>query len=273
MSKKSFKHLPLAILIVVIILLLLHIFDVGNLNIDNTTILLIIILLLVPFSGSLRKIKFGEFEAEIDAAEVKKIESEVKELPAEEVPAPYEINETIDSIFSVFDDDHVLALAKLRIELEKIVFKILLTSDEGEEKKVSLSTAIRFLVKKELVSQQIIAPLQDVIAICNRAIHGEEVKKETAESIINIGIDLLKKLHGSFYETISKPTKSEQLSPRERDDYTKATYHVTTVVPLKDEPYLNRYIFNQEQLDQFLDGYDEFAEFLVEIKKINNKVG
>lgn len=238
-------------------------------NIDNTTILLTLILLLIPFSGSLKKIKFGDFEAEIGREEVKKLESEVKDLPEEETPAPYEINETIDHIYTVLEDDHVLALAKIRIEFEKIIFKLFTISGENDDQKITLSAAIRLLAKKEVINQQIVAPLKDVIAICNRAIHGEEVSKQTAESIIDIGIDLLKKLHRSYYETISNPVKTTPLSPAERDTYIAATYEVSTVIPLNDEPYLNKYVFNQEQLDQFLEGYDEYAEFLVEVKRVN----
>lgn len=48
----------------------------------------------------------------------------------------------------------------------------------------------------------------------------------------------------------------------------EALYEVTTVVPLVEKPYLSKRTLNQEQLDQFLEGYNEFAEFIVEVRKL-----
>jgi|SRR3989344_3721725 len=267
-AKNLLKHLPWLAFFLVLVLLVLHLFNISFVTINNTTILLIVLLLLSPLSNSFKKIKWGDFEAEIEPAEVKKIESEVKKLPEDDSPKPYEINDTTESILSVLDQDHVLALAKLRIELEKVLSKILAATENGQGRQLSLSSILRRLEKSTAFDRQFISPIRNVIAIGNRAIHGEEVQKETAKNIVNIGIDLLQKLYRELYDLISKPTSSEAISVRERDEYLDSSYHVTTVVPLADEPYMNRYIFNQEQLDQFLENYDEFAEFLIEIKKI-----
>lgn len=269
MIKKFIRYIPYTIFLIVLILLVSHLFNLSSFNIDNTTILLIVLLFVAPLSGSLRKIKFGEFEAEIQPEEVKQIETEVRNLPQDENTPPYEINYTVEDIYSALQNDHVLALAKLRIELEKTIDKIILLRDANYHKK-SLQFAIRYLESKDIIDRKTIAPIKDVIAICNRAIHGEDVKKTTAESIVNIGVDLLKKLHKTYYELVSKPTNSEEITPGQRDNFANSKYHVTTVVPLVGGPYINRYIFNQEQLDQFLANYDEFAEFLIEIKKLDN---
>ena len=45
-------------------------------------------------------------------------------------------------------------------------------------------------------------------------------------------------------------------------------YKVKTVIPYVEEPIKNEYIFTQDELDNFLDNYNEFAEFLVEIKQL-----
>ena len=47
-----------------------------------------------------------------------------------------------------------------------------------------------------------------------------------------------------------------------------AKYEVVTVVPLVDNPYRSKRIVNQEELDDLLKGYEEYAEFLVSINKI-----
>lgn len=266
--KNLLKYLPWLTFFLVLALLLFHLFNVSFVKIDNTTILLIVLLLLSPLSNSLKKIKWGDFEAEIESAEVKKIESEIKKLPEDDSPKPYEIDDITESILSVLEQDHILALAKLRIELEKVLSKILAATENGGGHQLGLSKILRRLEKSTSFDKQFISPIRDVIAIGNRAIHGEEVQKGTAKNIVNIGIDLLQKLYRELYEFISKPTNSVVISPKNRDEYSSSSYHVTTVVPLVEDPYINRYIFNQEQLDQFLENYNEFAEFLIEIKKI-----
>lgn len=263
--------MPYVIFFIVLLLLVLHLFDIGSCNIDNITILLVVLLFVVPLSGSLKKIKFGDFEAEIQPEEVKKIETEVRDLPQDDTVLPYEIDDIVENIFSTLENDHVLALAKLRIELEKIIFKIIFTQEKEFHKK-TLYLAIRYLYSHEIIDKQIIVPIKEVVSICNRAIHGENIKKNVAESIVNIGVDLLKKLHNAFYDLISEPIASEEISLKQRDDFLDSRYHVTTIVSITDSPYTNRYIFSQEQLDQFLDNYNEFAEFLVEIKKIDNSI-
>lgn len=270
--RRSIRWVPKIIFCLVFVLFLLHLFYINILAIDNTTIFLIGLLLLIPFSGSLKKIKFGEFEAEIEPNEVKKIEAEIQNIPKTVQLPRHEVNKTIENITVVLDNDHILSLARLRIELEKILFKILSTEDQNKPHKQNItgvSSILRHLENTNLIQKQYIPLIKDVIAICNRAIHGEEVSKSTAERIVNIGVDLLERLYKDYYDLIIEPTQSEKISPKERDEYLKAKYHVTTIVPLAEGPYTNKYIFNRDQLDQFLEGYNEFAEFLAEIRKIS----
>jgi len=47
-----------------------------------------------------------------------------------------------------------------------------------------------------------------------------------------------------------------------------AKYQVTTVIPLVDNPKKCVRILTQEGLNEYLDGYNEFAEFIIDIKKV-----
>ena len=47
-------------------------------------------------------------------------------------------------------------------------------------------------------------------------------------------------------------------------------YKLTTIIPLVDNPKRVVRELSQEQLDNFLDGYTEFAEFIVELVEIKN---
>jgi len=121
-----------------------------------------------------------------------------------------------------------------------------------------------------LNKQKLLKIDSDEVAYCVKKVLEEENIKTDEIFIHLVSKAKIKKLHKDFYKLISEPAESEAISSKERDEYSDSKYYVITVVPLVDGPHLNKYIFNQEELDQFLDGYNEFAEFLVEIKKIKS---
>ena len=45
-------------------------------------------------------------------------------------------------------------------------------------------------------------------------------------------------------------------------------YRVTTVVPLEKNPKMKIYIFNQKEFNDFLEGYGEYAEFIVSVDRV-----
>ena len=59
-----------------------------------------------------------------------------------------------------------------------------------------------------------------------------------------------------------------QSIPLASPEYRNAQYRLTTLVPLVDKPLKNVYIVDQEELDEFLEGYNEYAEFVVELVSI-----
>lgn len=69
-------------------------------------------------------------------------------------------------------------------------------------------------------------------------------------------------------DRILSPTESRVITQEEVDRYMGARYRVTTVVPLVDKPTQNTYLLDQGELYSFLEGYEEYAEFLVAIEKV-----
>ena len=55
------------------------------------------------------------------------------------------------------------------------------------------------------------------------------------------------------------------------DEYWNAQYRVTSIVPLVETPYKNIRILDQEGVDELLEGYDEYGEFIVEVSKMDRK--
>ncbi|MCW8965400.1 MAG: hypothetical protein OQK82_01740 [Candidatus Pacearchaeota archaeon] len=258
-------------LFLVLNILLLHLAKIVQA--DYVTVLLLLLLLsIVLFVPNLRKIKWGEFEAEIDYDQVKKVEKKMENLPEIEeeksdTPRKTYADTVYEEIYSVSKTDHILALAKLRIELERILGKIV-SFHSPNNKKLGLFRFIMFLEDNNILDKSYISPLKDIIGMCNRAIHGEEVRKDIAYSIIDIGVDLLERLYEEYEDLVIKPLERKVINLEDVEKHLESKYEVMTIVPTLEKPSMNKYIFTQGELDNFLENYGDYAEFLISIKKI-----
>lgn len=50
--------------------------------------------------------------------------------------------------------------------------------------------------------------------------------------------------------------------------YRSSRYRVMTIIPVTVEPIMNVYLFTQEELNNFLQGYDRNGEFIVSIEQV-----
>jgi hypothetical protein len=105
---------------VALLLLVSHTISFNPVKVDHVSVILLLVIFLSPFLSAIKKIKIGDFEAEIDPSEVRKIREEVSKVATsnktDQLP---EIETTISNIKRLLESDPVLALAKLRLELEK----------------------------------------------------------------------------------------------------------------------------------------------------------
>lgn len=253
-----------------------HALSLDKIKVDNTTIILLLVILVSPFVSAIKKIKFGDFEAEIDPKEVRRVKEDVEAKMAEQdeeaVPPSPAMRSTVEAIASLSNDDPVLALAKLRMEIEKIVSKIhhRVLQNSKPKRFQPLSKMIIDLMRNELLSPDIAHPLREVISICNRAVHGEDIRSKDVESIIETGSYLLEMLYfQSKSIALSEESESTIIDPSTLDEYSKGRYRLTTVIPYaEDLPVQNVRILDQEGLDTFFEGYDQFAEFIVDLRRI-----
>lgn len=264
---------------VALLLLVAHTFQMTTLAVDSTSILLLAVMLVSPFVAAIKKIKFGEFEAEIDPKEVKRIKDQtnaildLKASPPESIP---EIRRTVEDIRQLVDSDSVLALAKLRIELEKVLRRVAsVTANQTQsDRPTSLGLMVQQLVNQELIIPDMAKALREVIAICNRAVHGETITESDARVIIELGTDLLEGLYWQVKNLLSGRIVSEEvIDPLEVERYHKKRYRLTTVIPLVDGPKRVVREVTQEQLEEYLEGYYEFAEFVVDLRDIGEDGG
>lgn len=268
LKKFFYEHIWLIVSAISFVLLVVHAIVGAKMTIDTVSVMLVGIILISPFTSEIRKIKIAGFEAEISSKEIEELKDNADiVLPAAGVVETPEIQLVVDHIKNLVRSDYVLALAKLRIELEKVLSKLLRLSLHGD---VSGSTmpvirVLHELVNREVLSKDFYLPLQQVIHICNRAIHGEDIRRQDAESIVEIGTNLLIELSGAFIGLSEKPIEVTPIDAAMVEKYRDTRFRVTTIVPLSDTPVRNVRFMNHDDLDEFLDGYAEYAEFIIEI--------
>jgi hypothetical protein len=251
-----------------------HTFSFDRVKVDNTSIILLVVILLSPFISAITRIKYGDFEAEIDPKEVQKIKNEVSaQASANELTQNSGIEETVNSLSALVESDPILALAKLRIELEKALNRLFRMTHKEDKSKRRLSPMqlIHKLSSEEILAKDIARTTREVISICNRAIHGEDIRKQDAESVVESGASLLIKLHFDASNYVLEPIETAPIDRTTLDEYWDAQYRVTSIVPLSDTPCRQVRILDQEGLDGFLEGYNEYGEFIVEVSKIDRK--
>ena len=171
-----------------------------------------------------------------------------------------------NELHELAERDGVLAFAKLRIEIE-VRLKRLFTFSEKKNPH-SMRTMVQTLAATGVIDNRVRNMILEITSILNRVVHGDTPSEISINNVLDIGVKIINELDDIFYEKVIKPTTEKVLSNKELEDYMDAIYEVTSVIPLIKKPYVNKRILNQEQLDLFLEGYDEYAEFLVEIKKV-----
>jgi len=275
MNKKISQNIWWASFLLAILLLIIHTFALMKISVDSTSILLLIIILISPFINSIRRIKYGDFEAEIDPKEIQKIKKEadgIIESSNQEDEIRPEIYATTKSINDLASSDPIIALAKLRIELEKTINK-LATISGVKLKGPALSTLVRNLSNHGVITVNIGKSLTEVIGICNRAIHGEAISESSAKTIISLGVNILEDLYWTIKEQITSGNiiSEETLeNSASLEHYQIAKYRLTTIIPLVENPKKIIRNLNQEQLDELLENYKEYAEFIVELIELPN---
>lgn len=269
------KRFGWCIVIVGIVLLVSHSLRFSWITVDTTTLILLGIILVGPYVGDIKKIKFGEFEAEIDPREVKKVAAEAEKAIAEAPVRPEPLRdspEVVERIRALASSDIVLSLAKLRIELESRIRRLHERAQGAQPN--SRSRPLVLQMTKDLTAggalpNEMGAAIRDVMLICNRAIHGEEIRDADAQRIIEVGTGLLEEIDFTVQGfAITHPVSNEIIPQAEVDNALAVKYRLTTITPYVENPRRKVYELTRDELEDFFDGYHEFAEFVVRVESI-----
>jgi hypothetical protein len=273
MTRSGKLSLAIAITLTVS-LLLAHILQWTRLKVDNVTLVLLGILLVLPFFESIKKIRLGEFEAEIAPREVTAIVAKASsDLPSASAAGETR-TEKSSPLLELVRQDPQLGLAKLRIDIEQAL-RALHTIGKHTEKPVRippLSRMVNELERSGEMSRDIALALKEVLSVANRAAHGEFVTFESAEKLSVLGSRLLDELWAIYRNRVSEPLKSIRIQDSYLDLLSAAQYRVISAIPLTKNPEMNVRILNQAGLNEFLDGYEEYGEFLVSIEPIDVQI-
>jgi hypothetical protein len=189
-STATYVFVPIA----TVALLVLHTLKVDGVQVDTTTLGLLAVLLLLPLAPNIKRLSAGGVEAEIGPAEAQQLQASAAELPAAAESAPKAFAET-PTIQELTVRDPPLGLAKLRIELERELRQLYLDRlPDATDRRTSLGLMARELSARGLLPPEIAAPLADVTALANRAVHGEYVPPEVAQEIADVGLRVLSAL-------------------------------------------------------------------------------
>lgn len=195
---KYMKTLYLRIVITVLVLLVagVHIF-IPSLQIDLITLTLIVLGIIPWLAPLFKSLEFpGGWKFEFQ--ELEKATSEVKASGLlSEVSVKDQSKYEFDQIAV---SNPVLALASLRIELEKSLKKL---AEYGGIK--NNPRGIRYLTndlfQNQLISQQEKSALDDMVDTLNRAVHGDELDYRATQWVIETGPKILHGIDKRIYKS------------------------------------------------------------------------
>jgi hypothetical protein len=185
----AIKRLRRVITLGALALALVHIIW-PELSIDAITLVLVVIAVvpwLAPLVKSLQlpggwKVEFPDLQKAASRAET----AGLLAAPAAATPQEYAFQE-------IAEKDPNLALAGLRIELEKRLVK-LARSKGIEPRSYGLGQLLRLLAKEKILTDEEQSVLADMGGLLNSAVHGATVDSRAAEWAMNVGPRLLASL-------------------------------------------------------------------------------
>ena len=188
------RAIYLFVAFVTIVLLVLHTFKVSGTEVDTTTLGLLTLLLLLPLAPYIRRLRAGDFEAEIGPREAQQLQARAGDLPPAAIPPSGSMTDA-PTVQELIARDPPLGLAKLRIELEREIRDLYMKLfPDASPRGLTLGVITRDLRERGSLPPDIAAPLADVTALANRAVHGQYVAPDVAEEIADVGLRVLNAL-------------------------------------------------------------------------------
>lgn len=198
------KKYRLIVFIIGSVLLFLRVFLNNFVTVDATAIVLYFIISLPVISDYVKSAKVlgSEFnfkdsielvDTQISISKNKLNTDDNKDNNIEYYYKTFDLSQTIE----LLEKDHVLALASLRIEIERKV-RLLGTMWVQDIENKSLTHILNILIEEiQIVSEEFVA-IKEITKMCNRAIHGENISLLDAKRVIKQAQELDKCLSSGY---------------------------------------------------------------------------
>lgn len=162
-----------------------------DLSIDGITLAFIIVAIL-PWSGTI--FKSLEFPGgwKIEYQDLQNATEKVDKAGL--LPASIQGSSQPHSFQIIADQDPNLALAGLRIEIEKRLLDLADANAVSVQPRASVSSLLRLLAAKNILSTEESSVLADMIGLLNSAVHGATVDAKAADWALEVGPRLLQGL-------------------------------------------------------------------------------
>jgi hypothetical protein len=169
--------------------------------IDSITVTLLVLLLVVWILPWIKTLKIPG-GAEIQMRDILKAEESLAKsnLPQrqESISTPNAVperqTENITLLEKILGRDPNLALANLRIEIEKRLMLLGKHQDANFSSLTGISKMIRTLRDRKVFDPEFALSLSKIVSVGNAAIHGAHVDPNVAERALNVGEELLRGL-------------------------------------------------------------------------------
>lgn len=102
------------------------------------------------------------------------------------------------------DDDLIIAMAKIRIDLERNIKRLARVNGVVREgQRFDMQRSLAALKREEKLPGVAVEAIQGILPICNRAIHGEKISVLDARNVIEIAQEVMIILEGEFMKIVS----------------------------------------------------------------------
>jgi hypothetical protein len=188
-------------------LALIHIL-LPHIAIDAIALALIVIAILPWLAPLVKSLELpGGWKVEFQELQKAASRAETAGLLAAEPPEA----EVLFSFQTIANQDPVLALAGLRIEIEKRLLRLTDVYDlNGSRRPLGVGQLLRLLERAEVLTNEERWILADMVNLLNSAVHGADVDSRAAAWAIEVGPRLLASLDERIKEAPRRPYGSSQ---------------------------------------------------------------
>ena len=197
---KAFRKIQISITIASIAIAAVHMIW-PDLKIDAVTLTLVIVAV-VPWLAPLFKSLELPGGLKFEFQELERVKQEIKAAGLIDGTPPEKASSY--TFLDVAESNPELALAGLRIELEKSLRTLAEQQGLASERYRGVGFLMRDLHQKQVISDQEKAALADMIGTLNKAVHGQDLDHRATQWVIDIGPQILDSLNARLKTSANK---------------------------------------------------------------------